>query len=132
MAIHPRYADAILRGDKRVEFRRTRFSREVTHVAVYATTPVKAVVGFFEVESVDTDSPPVLWRRYKAIGGIGVEAFEKYFAGAPRGTAIRVGRTVRFARPFAVSAVGTSTSPPQSFCYLHDAAATELLAAAGD
>jgi len=130
MAIHPHYAKAILRGDKRVEFRRTRLARDVTHVVVYATTPVKAVVGMFEVEGVDEDSPAKLWSRYRRIGGIGAAAFDRYFAGASRGIAVRVGRVVTFPAPLAVSAVGATASPPQSFRYLTDESVAGLVATA--
>ena len=33
LSIHPRFAEAILTGEKRVEFRRTKFSRDVSHIA---------------------------------------------------------------------------------------------------
>ena len=39
MSIHPVYANAILTGDKKVEFRKRRLAADVTHVLVYATAP---------------------------------------------------------------------------------------------
>ncbi len=41
MSIHPQYANAIVEGTKRVEFRKRPLARNVTHVIVYATAPVK-------------------------------------------------------------------------------------------
>ena len=45
MSIHPRYAEAILSGQKRVEFRKRRLAPDVTTVLVYATQPVGVLVG---------------------------------------------------------------------------------------
>jgi predicted transcriptional regulator len=51
MSIHPQYADAILRGDKTVEFRKRGFSHPVSHVLIYATAPRKLVLGYFVVDA---------------------------------------------------------------------------------
>ncbi len=63
MAIRPHFADSILAGRKRVEFRKRRFSRAVSHVIIYATEPVKRVIGMFEVKSVSDGPPARVWRR---------------------------------------------------------------------
>src|SRR5450756_1588152 len=45
LSIRPQYAAAILRGEKRYEFRRTVFSRHVDVVLVYVPSPVRRVVA---------------------------------------------------------------------------------------
>ncbi len=40
LSIRPQYADAIFRGEKRFEFRRAMFRKEVDVVVVYTTSPV--------------------------------------------------------------------------------------------
>ena len=47
LSIHPVYAQGIIDGRKTVEFRRRAFGKSVTHVVVYATAPVRKVVGAF-------------------------------------------------------------------------------------
>lgn len=61
LSIRPVFADQILAGTKRVEFRRVRFARMVVSVAIYATQPVGAVVGWFTVRRLVTGTPYELW-----------------------------------------------------------------------
>jgi predicted transcriptional regulator len=65
LSIRPEYAEAILNGTKRVEFRRTRFSRDVSFIVIYATQPVGKVVGWFEVDGIETSTPGE-WRTLKS------------------------------------------------------------------
>src|SRR5262249_46812686 len=79
MSIHPEFAQGILGGEKRVEFRRTRFAAAISHVVIYATKPVQQVIGFFKVAGVEQATPRELWRRYKSEGGIPRDLFRAYY-----------------------------------------------------
>ena len=70
LSIHPQYAEAILNGEKKVEFRKAGFSKDVTHVVIYATKPIGAVVGVFETDGSVVQSPRELWQTFSAVGGI--------------------------------------------------------------
>src|SRR2546421_6708826 len=70
LSIKPEFVEAILRGEKRYEFRRSIFKRPITVVLVYATVPIRRVVGEFRVESIISDSPHRLWRRTRYAAGI--------------------------------------------------------------
>ena len=48
LPIKPIYANRILEGSKRYEFRRTRLRQDITHVVIYSTSPVKKIVGIAE------------------------------------------------------------------------------------
>ena len=80
LSIHPRHAEAILQGEKLVELRRTAVARDVTHVLIYATAPVQAVVGWFDVEGVDVDSKTGIWDAHGAVAGVTRQEFRDYFA----------------------------------------------------
>jgi predicted transcriptional regulator len=118
LSIRPEYADAILDGKKLVEFRRTRFSREVAFVVIYATQPVGKVVGWFEVGGIEESSPAELWTRFSACGGISEQKFHDYYSGAETGFAIRVKQAKRFPRARQLKAVSGLEHAPQSFAYL--------------
>ena len=126
LSIHPRHAEAILDGDKTVELRRTRLPEDVSHVVVYATSPVQTVLGWFEVESVERDRPWRLWEKHGSATGITRKEFRSYFQGAVEGTAISVRRVVALKEPVALSSVWESV-PPQSFCYLDSSRAEAML-----
>ncbi len=127
MSIQPEFAERILAGEKRVEFRKTYFRYKVSHVIVYSSNPVQKIVGFFEVEALELDDPASLWKRYSSVGGIARSAFEAYYDGCRRGVAIRIGRTFRLQKPLPLSSLTDTQPPPQSFRYV-GAAALRLLA----
>lgn len=126
MAIQPRFADLILAGRKRVEFRKTRFRSPVSHVVIYSTGPVGKVVGFFEVEGLDVAAPERLWERYVSVAGVEACFFESYFGAAELGVAIRIGDVFKLRSPVPLGTVSAGTHPPQSFCYLDDSALSRL------
>lgn len=117
LSIHPRFADAILRGQKQVEFRR-RAPSSLTHVIVYATAPVRRIVGWFRVDGVEAETPSILWERFGDIGGIDLDQFARYFDECEVGSAIRVAEVSRLERPLMIDAVGAGVTPPQSFRYV--------------
>lgn len=117
LSIHPRFADAILSGDKRVEFRR-RAPSTLTHVIVYATAPVQQIVGWFRVGGVEAETPSILWERFGSVGGVAAAEFSSYYDDCELGTAIRVAQVTRLDRPLPIDAVGRGAKPPQSFRYV--------------
>ena len=117
LSIRPPYAEAIFRGDKRFEFRRTIFRKAVDVVLVYTTTPVCLVVGEFDVKEVLSDSVPGLWNRTNNHAGIDRRLFFEYFAGCHIGYAIAIGNVRRYQRPLDLAST-FGIRPPQSFVYL--------------
>ena len=118
LAVQPAFARLILEGRKKVEFRKVRFAREVSHVLMYATAPVMRIVGCFRVRGIDEGPPTKLWERYERVGGIEREAFWRYYARSRFGVAIRVGDVVELGDPVTLRAAGCSAVPPQSFKYV--------------
>lgn len=120
MSIHPEFAQALFEGRKAVEFRRVAPRSDVSHIVVYATKPVGAVIGVLEVERVERQSPQRLWRLFGSVGGIDRTRFFEYFAGATEGAALVVRNARRLKYPLMLSQNGLPQHPPQSFVYLSD------------
>lgn len=119
LSIKPEFAERILNGEKKFEFRKTLFKNEkVTTVVIYATMPTGKVVGEFEVGPILKDCPSTLWRRTKEFSGISKEFFEAYFQGHSSGYAISVRNAVRYDDPLELDALIPGGVPPQSFRYL--------------
>ena len=117
MSIRPRFASAILSGEKRYEFRRRIFIQPVKVVVVYATVPIRRVVAEFEVRAVISGAPGTLWRRTRRFAGIERKLFFKYFRGAKVGHAIEIGDVKSYEIPYCpIERLGIK--PPQSFVYL--------------
>ncbi|MFH0960033.1 MAG: hypothetical protein V1897_15175 [Pseudomonadota bacterium] len=117
MSIKPRFAYAILRGEKKYEFRRSIFTRQVDVVLLYATAPVGQVVAEFDVCSVISQPLQTLWNRTKQFAGIGEDFFFQYFQGREYGHAIEIGEVRPYKTPFCpIERLGIR--PPQSFVYI--------------
>ena len=70
LSIKPKYINKIKKGSKRYEFRRTIFKQEVTEIYVYATSPIKKIVGKIIIEDIIQDVPEQLWKSYYRKAGI--------------------------------------------------------------
>jgi predicted transcriptional regulator len=121
LSIHPRHAEAILSGHKRVELRRTPLSADVTHVALYATAPVAAIVGWFEIQGIDEASATKIWNLHGPVSGITRSEHRSYFAGATKAYAIKVAKAHRITPHMPLQSLSGVARPPQSFQYLEPA-----------
>lgn len=66
LSIKPEFAEKILNGTKRFEFRKGIFKNpQISTVVIYATMPLGKVVGQFRIESILSDEPESLWKRRK-------------------------------------------------------------------
>ncbi len=128
LSLRPEFAARILAGQKRFEFRRTRFRRcGITAALMYSNSTERRIVGAFEIDRIHEASPRRLWLRYHLVAGIDERAFFEYYEGADRGYAIGISRVHRFAPATNPRTVIPGFVPPQSFCYLSATEAAQLL-----
>ncbi|EOZ0881784.1 ASCH domain-containing protein [Serratia sp. Lou2A] len=119
LSIKPEYAEKILDGSKKFEFRKGIFKNEkITTVVIYATMPIGKIVGEFQVDSVLTGSPDAVWAETKKFAGITKEFFDMYYEGREKAFAIKIGSVDKFDAPLPLSALGNNITPPQSYRYL--------------
>ena len=119
LSIRPQYAEKILSGEKRFEFRKVVFeNRSVSSVVIYATKPVGKVVGEFEIGEIYRDKPSKIWAKTKKFAGIDKVFFDEYYEGRSIAVAIGVGTVQRYDEPLDLSELGAGITPPQSFRYL--------------
>jgi len=122
LSIKPQFAEAIVRGEKRFEFRRVVFARNVDIIVVYATVPVKRVIAEFDVLRIVRRRVSALWDMTKEYAGIDEQYFRAYFRGREYGYAIEVGEVRVYEIPVCPIAE-FGIRPPQSFAYLETPAA---------
>lgn len=118
MSVHPRYADAIMDGRKKVEFRKRPFASDVAVVWVYATAPIQRIIGCFEVDTMVIAAPRDLWRQFAKVGCIEHADFNRYYAGRVVGAGIRIGNVTRLEVPVLIRELLPSGVPPQSYAYV--------------
>jgi len=119
LSIKPEYAEKILNGTKRFEYRRTLYrNQDVRTVVIYATLPVGKVVGEFEVGGLLSDDPESLWASTKKHSGITKQFFMAYFENRETAFAIQVLNPTRYDEPLPLDQLVGTSPAPQSFMYL--------------
>ena len=118
LSIKPKYVNAILEGEKRYEFRKTSFRRDVREVFVYATKPIGKIVCKFYVGEIIEDKPEKLWKNYRDLSGLTEEEFFTYFSGMRKGVAIEIEDVEKFIEPIDPKMIYPEFTPPQSWIYL--------------
>ena len=99
LSIKKSYADKIFSGEKKYEYRKKIFQREVSTIVVYVTKPVGMIIGEFSVESVLNEEPSTIWSKTKQHSGIDAYFFFTYFAGRSKGYAIKIGNILMYDTP---------------------------------
>ena len=86
LSIKPEFALKIFDGSKRYEYRRAIFkNQEVSRVIVYASDPIKQIIGEFEIEDILHGDPQSLWVKTRRHAGISKERFFNYFTKKSKG-----------------------------------------------
>ncbi len=118
LSIRPEFALKIFNGTKRFEFRRVIFKRtDIKRVVVYASSPVKKLIGEFEIDAIISGEPFNLWRETQRHAGISKKRFFEYFSNTSTGYAIKVKNYQPYDAPLPIEE-SLGVSPPQSFMYL--------------
>ena len=118
LSIKPEFALKIFNGSKRYEYRRAIFkNQKVSRVIVYASDPIKRIIGEFEIEDILYDELQMLWVKTKNHAGISEKIFFDYFINKSKGYAIKIKTTKMYDSPLSLNSFMV-LSPPQSFMYL--------------
>lgn len=119
LSIKPEYAEKILNGEKKFEFRRVLpKNKAVKKVVIYATLPIGKVVGEFEIAELISESPDRLWERTAEFSGISADFFKAYFKGKDIAHAIKVGKVKKYNQQKELADILPTGIAPQSFCYI--------------
>ena len=119
LPILPVYADGIMNGSKRVEFRKRNVPIATSRVVLYATLPVGRVVGVIEVVAIHEVEPTIAWSQYSSIGGIEQTEFFEYYKNTP------LARVLKIANPIPLNVdlstlVNMGIRISQGFSYISD------------
>src|SRR4030043_1204962 len=119
LSIKPKYVKSIVEGKKRYEFRKRIFkNRGINLIYIYSSSPVKKIVGTFEIGGILEDHPDNLWDVVKEFAGIHQQDFLSYFEGRSWAFAIGIQNLQEFNDPIDPYDTMPRFVPPQSYCYL--------------
>jgi predicted transcriptional regulator len=118
LSIKPEFVEMIFNGTKKYEFRRSIFkNNNVNTVVVYASSPIKKVIGEFMIDKIIEDEIFNLWEKTKLYSGIKENYFLKYFQNKEKGYAIKIKNAKKYLKPLSIKE-NFNVTPPQSFVYL--------------
>jgi predicted transcriptional regulator len=126
LSIKPEFADLILDGTKKYEYRRRVFGRPVERIFVYASSPHQQIVGEIEVARIHSASPSAIWRKTRGAAGISHSYFIEYFAERREAHAIEVASVTVYDGPVNPYDLFTDFVPPQSYMYVDDDVARKI------
>ena len=119
LSIKPQFAERIFDGSKKFEYRKIIFNRpEIHKVIVYASNPIKRIVGEFGISGIIKDTPESLWDRTYGYAGVNRDFFFQYFTGRDYAYAICVGCAVKYKVPLNPRDILFDFVAPQSFMYV--------------
>lgn len=120
LSIKPEYVKKIFAGTKKYEFRKSLFRRsDIKFVVIYASAPIKRVVGEFEIDNILSDDVNTVWEKTKIHSGISKEFYNSYFHKKKVANAIQIGHLTKYKKTRTLSDYNLSQAP-QSFCYISD------------
>lgn len=117
LSIKPEFANKIFSGNKAFEYRRVIFKEPVDRIIVYASSPIKMVIGEFMINDILFEALDSLWWQTKDKAGISESCFYSYFSEKDKGYAIKVGKTIKYETPHSLKDL-YGIKPPQSFAYV--------------
>lgn len=121
LSIKPKFVERIFNGEKKYEYRKVLFANEnVKKIFVYASKPVKKIVGRIEMHEVLCEAPCVLWNLTADHAGISRDFFFEYFSGCNTAFAIKIKTAERYNEPLDPYDMVEGFRAPQSFMYLEN------------
>ncbi len=118
LSIKPKYVNEIIDGKKQFEFRKAIFqSPNVKRIYIYASSPVKKIIGYFHLGEVIEGKPSEIWERCSTLGGISKEEFFKYYEGKTKAFSLPIKELTIFDSAVCPYSTFGDFTPPQSFMY---------------
>ena len=121
LSVRPRFARGLLAGTKTAEVRR-RFPSvpDGTTVAIYSSSPEKAIIGTMRVRRLVRSNAEDIWRHYADTIDIGQAELADYLDGASECCVLEVDSAQLWTHAVGLLALRQALhiEPPQSFRYL--------------
>ncbi|TQL17337.1 transcriptional regulator [Zymomonas mobilis] len=134
ISLWPEFAEAIVAGTKTVEFRRRiPIPALSARIWIYATRPIKSVIGFTYLEAIDTGNVDQLWQKYGKEAFLSEKQYRDYFEGTDKAIAFLL-RDHQKIEPIGLeqmAVVRPHFLPPQSLTWLRKEETQRLVTLVG-
>ena len=117
LSIKPKYANKIISGEKKYEFRKFHCRTNVDTIVIYASSPIKQIIGEVSIIEIIEGEKDEVWNRTKQNSGITKKDYKDYYKNKNSAVAYKLGQVTVYEEPIDISEVGL-TYVPQSFAYI--------------
>lgn len=117
LPIKPIYAEKILLGEKKYEYRKRLCKKRIDKIYIYASAPVKMIIGEADIINKMSMDKEKLWRKTQKYAGITKEFYDQYFENQECAYAYSIGKVKRYRFPISLGSIGIEFVP-QSFVYV--------------
>lgn len=117
LPVKPVFAEKILSGEKKYEYRKRLCKKEINKIYIYATSPVKMMIGEVGVISKMSMDREKLWQETQKYAGITKKFYDQYFEYQDCACAYRIGEVRPYRFPVSLDSIGINCVP-QSFIYV--------------
>lgn len=123
----PCFVEKIYDLSKKYEYRKRLFSQEIDRVYIYASAPIKKIVGYFPYNEIVSGDLNEVWKITADYSGISRKQYDKYFNNKEIAYAISIRGLKRFEYEVNPNDIFERFVPPQSFFYIREGVAYEKL-----
>jgi len=121
ISIKPEFANKIVNKEKPIELRKIKpHVNAGDYVIIYASSPIKAVVGFGIIKRIIESSPKEMWEKYSNMTGIDKSRFDSYYADRQKAIGIEIEsiKSVTAIHLDQLRSVDANFHPPQVYRYV--------------
>jgi predicted transcriptional regulator len=121
ISVKPEFAGKIITKEKTIELRKVRPNVNVEdYVIIYASSPIKSVIGFGIIQQIIDTSPDQMWKNFSSMLGIDKPRFDEYYYGKEKAIGIKI-KKIKQITPISLECLRNATpnfQPPQVYRYI--------------
>jgi predicted transcriptional regulator len=118
LSIKPKYAEAILSGEKKYEFRKSSFPPSAKVAIIYSSNHVGKIVGWFKIIKQIRGKPLEIWKIYHENSRLTKEEFLSYYSSSKTAVCLVIGSVHRLDPPIDPYETIKHFLAPQSYRYI--------------
>lgn len=120
LSVRPKYAAKIVKGEKKYEFRKRIFKKDIEQIYIYSTSPVSKIIGIITIKGILEGSTEEIWEKCSLHSGMTEDEYFCYFEDKEKAFAIEIKDVKIFTEPVDPYTIFDRFIPPQSFCYVSE------------
>jgi len=124
ISVKPEFAKKLVDKEKNIELRKLKpHVKEGDYVIIYASAPIKCVIGFGVIKRIIETTPIKMWNNYSALLGIDKLRFDSYYKDKDKAIGIEIEniKLVPYIHLNDLRQIDANFHPPQTYRYVSNA-----------